>query len=69
MKRFADSIAREKGVKPPPGYATSGSICRAFLDQHAPKKAGAAVGPNNPIAPSLEQSLITAISQHEFRRL
>ena len=39
MKRFADSIAREKGVKPPPGYATSGSICRAFLNEHAPKKA------------------------------
>jgi DNA topoisomerase-3 len=39
MKRFADSIAREKGVKPPPGYATSGLICRAFLNQHAPKKA------------------------------
>src|SRR5208283_2658517 len=39
MKRFADSIAREKSVKPPPGYATSGSICRAFLNQHAPKKA------------------------------
>ena len=39
MKRFADGIAREKGVRPPPGYATSGSICRAFLNQHAPKKA------------------------------
>src|SRR5208283_1099478 len=39
MKRFADSIARKKRVKPPPGYATSGSICRAFLNQHAPKKA------------------------------
>jgi hypothetical protein len=39
MKRFADSIAREKGVRPPPGYATSGLICRAFLNQHAPKKA------------------------------
>jgi DNA topoisomerase-3 len=24
MKRFADRIAREKGVKPPPGYATTG---------------------------------------------
>src|SRR5208282_6610903 len=43
MKRFADSIARGKGVKPPPGYATSGSICRAFLDQHAPKKADAGI--------------------------
>jgi DNA topoisomerase III len=38
MKRFADSIAQQKGVKPPPGYAKSGSVCRAFLDQHAPKK-------------------------------
>ena len=28
-----------KALNPPPGYATSGSICRAFLDQHAPKKA------------------------------
>ncbi len=39
MKRFADSIARQKDVKPPSGYAKSGAICRAFLDQHAPKKA------------------------------
>ncbi len=39
MKRFANSIARRKGIKPPPGYTKSGSICRAFLDQHAPKKA------------------------------
>jgi DNA topoisomerase-3 len=42
MKRFADSIAQQKGVKPPPGYAKSGSVCRAFLDQHAPKKTGVA---------------------------
>ncbi len=40
MKRFADSIARQKGIKPPPGYTKSGSICRTFLDQHAPRKAG-----------------------------
>jgi len=40
MKRFADSLARQKGIKPPPGYKTSISICRAFLNQHAPKKAG-----------------------------
>jgi DNA topoisomerase III len=38
MKRFANSLAKQKGIKPPPGYAKSGSICRAFLDQHAPKK-------------------------------
>ena len=39
MKRFANSIARQKRIKPPPGYTKSGAICRAFLDQHAPKKA------------------------------
>ena len=40
MKRYADSIARQKRIRPPPGYATSLSICRAFLEQHAPRKAG-----------------------------
>src|SRR6202790_117013 len=39
MKRFADSLARQKGIKPPPGYKTSISICRKFLSEHAPKKA------------------------------
>jgi DNA topoisomerase-3 len=39
MKRFADSLSRQKGIKPPPGYKTSISICRKFLNQHAPKKA------------------------------
>ena len=39
MKRFADSIARQKRIKPPAGYTKSGSVCRAFLEQHAPKKA------------------------------
>src|ERR1017187_10547491 len=39
MKRFADSLVRQKGIKPPPGYKTLISICRAFLNQHAPKKA------------------------------
>jgi DNA topoisomerase-3 len=38
MKRFADSLARQKGIKPPPGYKTSISICSAFLKEHAPKK-------------------------------
>ena len=39
MKRFADSLSRQKGIKPPPGYKTSMSICRKFLSEHAPKKA------------------------------
>ena len=40
MKRYADIIARQKRIRPPPGYATSLSTCRAFLEQHAPRKAG-----------------------------
>jgi len=40
MKRFADSLVRQKGIKPPPGYKTSISICRKFLGEHAPKKSG-----------------------------
>src|SRR5277367_3101015 len=43
MKRFADGLARQKGVKPPQGYATSGSICRAFLNLHAPKNADSGI--------------------------
>jgi DNA topoisomerase-3 len=39
MKRFADSLVRQKGIQPPPGYKTSISICRKFLSEHAPKKA------------------------------
>jgi DNA topoisomerase-3 len=39
MKRFADSLARQKGIKPPSGYKTSISICRKFLSEHASKKA------------------------------
>jgi DNA topoisomerase-3 len=39
MKRYADSLSRQKGIKPPPGYQTSMSICGKFLREHAPKKA------------------------------
>ena len=39
MKRFADSLVRQKGIKPPPSYKTSISICRKFLNENAPKKA------------------------------
>ncbi len=37
MKRYADTLARQKHVSLPTGYATSGSICRAFLQQHSPR--------------------------------
>jgi DNA topoisomerase-3 len=54
MKRFVDGIAKQKHIKPPPGYSKSGSICRGFLDQHAPKKAAATaaqLGPK-PVSPA-----------------
>jgi DNA topoisomerase III len=53
MKRFADSLVRQKGVKPPPGYKTSISICRKFLNEHAPKKAdGETAGESKPVSPA-----------------
>ena len=49
MKRFADSLVRQKGIKPPPGYKTSISICRKFLNEHAPKKGdGETAGKHEP---------------------
>jgi DNA topoisomerase-3 len=36
MRRFADSLARQKGIKPP-AYKTSISICRAFSKLARPK--------------------------------
>jgi DNA topoisomerase-3 len=38
MKRYADVIARQKGIRPPAGYATSAAVCRGFLEQHVPKR-------------------------------
>ena len=39
MKSFVDSLAQQKGLKPPRGYTKSGAVCRVFLDQHASRKA------------------------------
>jgi DNA topoisomerase-3 len=41
MKRYAESLARQKRIGLPAGYATSGAACRAFLEQHAPRKPAA----------------------------
>jgi len=61
MKRFADSIARQKRIKPPAGYATAGSICRAFLEQHAPRKSdGETAGKSGLRTPSPAQMLFAA---------
>jgi len=58
MKRFADSLSRQRGIKPPPGYKTSISICGAFLKQHAPKKVdGEALGKLEPKSVSPAQLL------------
>jgi DNA topoisomerase-3 len=53
MKRFADSLVRQKGIKPPPGYKTSISICSAFLKEHASKKSeGETTGSAKPVSPA-----------------
>lgn len=58
MKSFAESLVRQKGIKPPPGYKTSISICRKFLSEHAPKKSdGEAVSKLGPKAVSPAQLL------------
>jgi len=58
MKRFADSLVRQKGIKPPPGYKTSIAICRKFLSEHAPKKPeGETTGNLDPKPVSAAQSL------------
>ena len=70
MKRFADSIARQKSIKPPAGYTKSGSVCRAFLEKHAPKKTegvgGNAVGGPEARRPSPAQlSFAESISREK----
>jgi DNA topoisomerase III len=57
MKRFAVTISRQKRVSLPAGYATSSSICRAFLQQHAHKKSGdVTVGEQDP-APGMSEGM------------
>ncbi len=36
MKKFAASIAKREGIKPPARYTKSASVCRQFLDRYAP---------------------------------
>jgi len=38
MRKFAASIAKSKGIKPPAGYTKSAALCRAFLDEHAARR-------------------------------
>ncbi|RYE97674.1 MAG: DNA topoisomerase III, partial [Oxalobacteraceae bacterium] len=48
MKAYVISLAKQRSCKPPRGYASSASICRAFLDKHAVRKAS--TNPEPPIA-------------------
>jgi DNA topoisomerase III len=64
MKRFVDGLAKQKGTKPPAGYAKSGSICRAFLDQHAPKKDPETNGGPKPASPA-QMSYAEKISRNK----
>jgi DNA topoisomerase III len=57
MKRFADSIARQLRIKPPRGYTKSASICRAFLEQHAPGKGGGDTSAERVTKPATEAQL------------
>ena len=38
MRKFAASIAKSRGIKPPAGYTKSAALCRTFLDEHAPRR-------------------------------
>jgi DNA topoisomerase-3 len=60
MKAYVDSLARQKGIKPPRGYSGSGAICRAFLDQHALPKAATTGATPAAIRPSTCQKRVVA---------
>ena len=38
VRKFAASLAKRKGIRPPAGYTKSAAVCRAFLDLHAPRR-------------------------------
>ena len=38
MRKFAASLAKSKGIRPPAGYTKSAAVCRVFLDEHAPRR-------------------------------
>jgi DNA topoisomerase III len=64
MRRFVDSICRQKRIKPPSDYATSGTICRTFLNLHAPKKTNAAAtaGPTCDAANPMRNSSVAKVA-------
>ena len=67
MKRFAVSIARQKNIKPPPGYTTSIAVCSAFLNEYAPKKMNGEATGKSGAKPATEaqMSFATKIAQEK----
>lgn len=47
MKAYVESLAKQRTIKPPRGYASSGAVCRAFLDKHAASKQSSAQAPES----------------------
>ena len=47
MRKFAASVAKRKGIRPPAGYTKSAAVCRAFLDEHAPGRKPEREGPHS----------------------
>ena len=45
MRQFAAAIAKSRGIRPPAGYTKSAALCRAFLDEHAPRRNPGPDGP------------------------
>jgi len=50
MRRYVVSLSQQKGIAPPAGYANSSAVCRAFLDQYAPREGRAGGGTALPTA-------------------
>ena len=54
VKKFVEDLAKRKNIPLPKGYRTSATLCRAFLDEHAPKR-DPNEDPNTPKPPSEAQ--------------
>lgn len=52
MARFVASLAQRKGIAPPRGYTRSATACRAFLDEHAPRREGGEAGTGRAPSPA-----------------
>ncbi len=68
MRRYAESLGRQKGIKPARGYTKSASICRAFIEQHAVKNSAADEGQGaSPVAVRPATAAQLKFAQHIAR--